>query len=76
MLKKLSDVTFEEFSAWANARACDGRWGFADAMTSAAILSEVYAVKPLFRRKKKQEEKFREIRGMYLNLEASIDIPE
>lgn len=27
MKKKIKDCTFKEFTEWANARACDGRWG-------------------------------------------------
>lgn len=26
MKKKIKDCTFKEFTGWANARACDGRW--------------------------------------------------
>lgn len=27
MMKKVKDITFEEFDKWANDRACDGGWG-------------------------------------------------
>lgn len=26
MKKEMKDVTFDEFSEWANKRACDGQW--------------------------------------------------
>lgn len=34
MKKKIKDCTFKEFTGWANARACDGRWSMLDAMNS------------------------------------------
>lgn len=34
MKKKIKDCTFKEFTGWANARACDGRWNMLDAMNS------------------------------------------
>lgn len=30
MKKKIKDCTFKEFTGWANARACDGRWNMLD----------------------------------------------
>lgn len=48
MKKKIKDCTFKEFTGWANARACDGRWSMLDAMNSISVISMVYEVKPLF----------------------------
>lgn len=47
MKKKIKDCTFKEFTGWANARACDGRWSMLDAMNSISVISMVYEVKPL-----------------------------
>lgn len=48
MKKKIKNCTFKEFTGWANARACDGRWSMLDAMNSVSIISMVYEVKPIF----------------------------
>ena len=53
MKKEMKDVTFDEFSEWANRRACDGQWSMLDAMISAEVISEVMKVKSIFHRKKK-----------------------
>lgn len=45
MKKKIKDCTFKEFTGWANARACDGRWSMLDAMNSISVISMVYEVK-------------------------------
>lgn len=62
MKKKIKDCTFKEFTGWANARACDGRW------------SMVYEVKPLFFRGRVREALWRKLRDQYLNVEAEIEI--
>lgn len=74
MKKKIKDCTFKEFTEWANARACDGRWSMLDAMKSASVISMVYEVKPLFFRGKAREALWEKIRGHYLNVEAEIEI--
>ena len=66
MKKKIKDCTFKEFTGWANARACDGRWSMLDAMNSISVISMVYEVKPLFFRGR--------VRDQYLNMEAEIEI--
>ena len=48
MKKEMKDVTFDEFSEWANRRACDGQWSMLDAMISAEVISEVMKVKSIF----------------------------
>ena len=52
MKKKIKDCTFKEFTRWANARACDGRWSMLDAVNTVSVISMVYEVKPLFFRGK------------------------
>lgn len=42
MKKKIKDCTFKEFTGWANARACDGRWSMLDAMNSISVISMVW----------------------------------
>ena len=74
MKKKIKDCTFKEFTGWANARACDGRWGMLDAMNSVSIISMVYEVKPIFFRGRVREDLWRKLRDQYLNVEAEIEI--
>lgn len=57
MKKEMKNVTFDEFSEWANRRACDGQWSMLTAMVSAEAISEVMKVKSIFHRKKKRKEK-------------------
>ena len=74
MKKKIKDCTFKEFTGWANARACDGRWSMLDAMNSVSIISMVYEVKPIFFRGRGREVLWRKLRDQYLNMEAEIEI--
>lgn len=74
MKKKIKDCTFKEFTGWANARACDGRWSMLDAMNSVSIISMVYEVKPIFFRGRVRETLWRKLRDQYLNVEAEIEI--
>ena len=74
MKKAKKDVTFEEFSDWANMRACDGCWSMTMAMVSIDVISEVMKVNPLFHRKKKREEAWERIKQETFNLDAEIDI--
>ena len=74
MVKKLKDITFEEFLGWANMRACDGAWSMADVIACIDVTGEVLRITPLFGRKKAREKKWQEIKGKYLNLEAEIEI--
>lgn len=61
MKKKIKDCTFKEFTGWANARACDGRWSMLDAMNSVSIISMVYEVKPIFFRGRVREALWRKL---------------
>lgn len=74
MKKKIKDCTFKEFTRWANARTCDGRWSMLDAVNTVSVISMVYEVKPLFFRGKAREALWGKIRGHYLNVEAEIEI--
>ena len=74
MKKEIKDVTFDEFSEWANRRACDGQWSMLDAMISAEVISEVIKVKSIFHRKKKREEAWEKIKTENFMLDAEIDI--
>ena len=71
---KIKDCTFKDFSEWCNARACDGAWNLNDAMTSTAICTKVYAIKPIFGKKKAREEKWESLRDKFLNLEMEIEV--
>ena len=74
MRKKIKDVTFEEFSEWANKRASDGAWSMQTAVICIEVTKQVYAVKPLFGKKKKREEKWNEIKGDYFILDSEIEV--
>lgn len=74
MKKEMKNVTFEEFSEWANRRACDGQWSMLDAMISAEAISEVMKVKSIFHRKKKREEAWEKFKAKNFMLNAEIDI--
>lgn len=74
MKKKIKDCTFKEFTGWANARACDGRWSMLDAMNSISVISMVYEVKHIFFRGRVREALWRKLRDQYLNMEAEIEI--
>ena len=74
MKKKIKDCTFKEFTGWANARACDGRWSMLDAMNCIRVISMVFEVKPLFFRGRGREALWRILREQYLNMEAEIEI--
>ena len=74
MKNKIKDCTFKEFTGWANARACDGRWNMLDVMNSISIISMVYEVKPIFFRGRGREALWRKLRDQYLNVEAEIEI--
>lgn len=78
MKKKIEEMTFEEFSNWANMRACDGRWSFNDAVTCAELIRLVHneSSKFLFRKKKKREEIFNKYRPEYLKMDAEIELGE
>ena len=54
MKKEMKDVTFDEFSEWANRRACDGQWSMLTAMVSAEAISEVMKVKSILPSKKEK----------------------
>lgn len=73
-MKKVKDITFEEFISWANDRARDGAWGMGTAVVCIKAIDEVLAVKPLFGKKKAREKKWQEIKGEYFNLEAELEI--
>lgn len=74
MKKEMKNVTFDEFSEWANRRACDGQWSMLDAMISAEAISEVMKVKSIFHRKKKREEAWEKFKTENFMLNAEIDI--
>lgn len=38
-------MTFKEFSKWANARACDGRWGIQHIVATTEIYADMNKVK-------------------------------
>ena len=46
-------MTYQEFVAWANQRACDGCWGMGIAITCVHIISEVDKVSRFSRKREK-----------------------
>ena len=47
-------LSFKEFQDWCNQRACDGRWGFAEAVVCCDIMKQVNSV-PKYRFKKRKQ---------------------
>jgi hypothetical protein len=74
MKKKIKDCTFKEFTGWANARACDGRWSMQDAIVCMEVCRIVYNTTPILFANKAREKVWKNIRGDYLDLEAEIEI--
>ena len=48
-------MTYKQFVAWCNARACDGRWGRCAALTCMSVMHDVRSV-PFWRREKRWQE--------------------
>lgn len=44
-------MTFKEFAAWCNERACDGCWGMATAITCCELVSNIYKLRRRHREK-------------------------
>lgn len=44
-MKKLSEMTYEEFSNYCEDRACDGRWSFEEAIACIDIINEINKIK-------------------------------
>lgn len=59
MFRTLKTMTYKEFLEYCNDRACDGRWGFDEAVTCLSVIDEINAIKVKtlgFTRKKKTEQ--------------------
>ena len=59
MCKTLKTMTYKEFVEYCSDRACDGRWGFDEAVACLAVIDEINAIKVKtlgFTRKKKTEQ--------------------
>ena len=80
MLKNLADITFEEFSEWANRRACDGRWDLGTAIVSSELCSKIYSKTRFIlfkrRRKKNQNELFEKYKPIYFQMDSRINVSE
>ena len=74
MAKKIKDITFDEFSEWCNRRACDGQWSMQTAMICIEVYDKIYAIKSIFRKKKKREDEWNKIKADYFNLDAEIEV--
>ena len=74
MKKPIRDVTFKEFAAWANNRAADGQWSLHTAMTSTAVVTEIYGIRKLFGTSKAREKAWEEKKKEYFNLDAEIEV--
>ena len=63
MEEVIKTMTYKEFKAWCNERACDGRWNSIETITCCLdIINEIdkIEVKGLFKKNKKATEKARE----------------
>lgn len=45
MDKPIEDMTYKEFKAYCNARACDGNWSLVESLGCIAIMEEINAIK-------------------------------
>ena len=58
MEKEIKTMTYKQFKAWCNKRACDGRWNSIEAMACLDIIEKVDKIKVkkgLFKKKKTLE---------------------
>ena len=74
MKKAIRDITFDEFDAYCNARACDGAWDMFTALNFAEAVRMVLKVKPLFGRKKAREKEWERIKREHFKLDAELDL--
>lgn len=67
-------MTYEEFRAWCNRRACDGCWSFGEATICMMVLDEVEKVHSWFpwREKKLKEKKWQEVEKKYEVMDTVI----
>lgn len=61
-------MTFKEFVTWCSDRACDGRWGIAEATICANVIQAIRR-HPFWRREKVWEQEYRQ------NISAKIIDP-
>ena len=60
MEEVIKTMTYKEFKAWCNERACDGRWNSIETITCLDIIKEIDKIKVKGLFKKKATEKARE----------------
>lgn len=74
MLKNIQEVSFKEFYNWAEERARDGQWSFGMAMTCLDIIKDILKIKSLFHRTQKREARWKELRDIYFDSDATLDV--
>lgn len=72
--KCIKDVTFKEFDAWCNLRACDGQWSMETAMLCVSTVTEILNIKPFLGRNKAREKAWNQIKKERFNLDFEIEV--
>ena len=72
MEEEIKTMSYQEFKAWCNKRACDGQWSSIEAMRCLQVIKEIDSikVKGLFKKKateKAREDAFNKIKGGIVN---------
>ena len=52
-------MKFKEFASWCSDRACDGYWGFNEAVICSGVASDIYKL-PFWKREKIWQTKYKE----------------
>jgi hypothetical protein len=66
MEKPIEKMSYSEFNAWCNERACDGRWSMTDAIACIGMHDEVEAaVKGKLFKRKAREIAWEELKAKY-----------
>ena len=60
-------MSYKEFKDFCNQRAADGRWGLSQAITCLNVVGKIEGNNRGFFKKKKKEEKWRELRGVVID---------
>lgn len=66
MTKPIEEMTYEEFNDYCNERACDGRWGFKEAIACIGMHDEIETlVKGRFFKRKAREKAWESLKVKY-----------
>ena len=71
---KYDYISFKQFSAWCNMRACDGKWGMGNAIECSQLCSDMYKVFFLKREKVWKEKYEPRMRELVNEIERKIEL--